>query len=98
LLKTLEVDNDNDNVKLYDIRLKEGANVFFAGRVGTHNCGSAIASASYTTELLHGMHIDKATLINNGDIAKHLRLPPVKLHCAEAIHSAIENYKQKNKK
>ena len=28
----------------------------------TFGCGSAIASASFTTELLHGMHIDKATM------------------------------------
>jgi len=47
----------------------------------TFGCGSAIASSSYTTELLHGMHIDKATSIRNSLIAGHLKLPPVKLHC-----------------
>lgn len=64
-------------------------------------CGSAIASASYTTELLNGMHIDKAILIKNNVIASHLNLPPVKLHCSllaeDSIKSAVENYKQKNK-
>ena len=65
----------------------------------TFGCGSAIASASFTTELLHGMHIDKATSIKNTDIANHLKLPPVKLHCSmlaeESIKGAVENYKQK---
>ena len=67
----------------------------------TFGCGSAIASASYTTELLRGMHIDKALSINNIDIAKHLKLPPVKLHCSmmaeDSIKAAIINYKQKYK-
>tara|TARA_B110000037_G_scaffold153649_1_gene173349 strand:+ start:285 stop:725 length:441 start_codon:yes stop_codon:yes gene_type:complete len=67
----------------------------------TFGCGSAIASASFTTELLHGIHIDKATLIRNTDIASHLKLPPVKLHCSmlaeDSIKQAVENYKQKNK-
>jgi len=67
----------------------------------TFGCGSAIASASYTTELLHGIHVDKATLICNTDIASHLKLPPVKLHCSmlaeDSIKNAVENYKQKNK-
>jgi len=67
----------------------------------TFGCGSAIASASYTTELLHGTHIDKAILIRNDKIASYLKLPPVKLHCSllaeDVIKSAVENYKQKNK-
>ena len=67
----------------------------------TFGCGSAIASASFTTELLHGMHIDKATSITNKDIASHLNLPPVKLHCSmlaeESIKSAVANYKRNRK-
>ena len=35
------------------------------------------------------------------DIAKYLKLPPVKLHCSmlaeDAIKSAIDDYKSKNK-
>jgi len=67
----------------------------------TFGCGSAIASASFTTELIHGIHIDKATSIKNTDIAHYLKLPPVKLHCSmlaeDSIKSAVANYKQKNK-
>lgn len=37
----------------------------------------------------------------NTDIAAHLKLPPVKLHCSmlaeDAIKAAILDYKQKNK-
>lgn len=65
----------------------------------TFGCGSAIASASYTTEIITGMHINNAVLISNSDISKHLCLPPVKIHCSmlseDAVKSAIENYKKK---
>ena len=68
----------------------------------TFGCGSAIASSSFTTELLHGMHIDKTVSISNRDIASHLKLPVIKYHCSmlaeDSIKSAVENYKQKNKK
>ena len=92
------MDND-DNVKLYDIRLKEGANVFFAGRVGTHNCGSAIASSSVATEWIKGKTVKEAMDVTNKDIASYLSLPPVKLHCSmlaeDAIKAAISNYRKK---
>jgi len=90
---------DGNNVKLYDIRLKEGANVFFAGRVGTHNCGSAIASSSYVTTLIKDKNINDAINIKNIEIAKELNLPPVKLHCSmlaeDAVKAAVNDYKSK---
>ena len=65
----------------------------------TFGCGSAIASSSFATEWIKGKHIDDAVLIKNSDIAKHLNLPPVKLHCSmlaeEAIKSAIKNFEKK---
>ena len=67
----------------------------------TFGCGSAIASSSYATELIKGMKVDEALNIKNTDIAKHLKLPPVKLHCSmlaeDAIKSAINDYKSKAK-
>ena len=67
----------------------------------TFGCGSAIASSSYATEILEGMDIDEAASIRNSDIAKHLKLPPVKLHCSmlaeEAIQAAINDFKDKKK-
>ena len=55
----------------------------------TFGCGSAIASSSYATEILEGMAIEEAVKIKNTDIASHLRLPPVKLHCSMLAEDAI---------
>ncbi len=65
----------------------------------TFGCGSAIASSSYATEFVKGKSIDEAEKIKNSDIAQHLSLPPVKIHCSmlaeDAIKSAIADYKNK---
>ena len=65
----------------------------------TFGCGSAIASSSLATEWLKGKSIDDCLNIKNSDIAAHLKLPPVKLHCSmlaeDAIKSAVDNYKKK---
>lgn len=64
-------------------------------------CGSAIASSSLVSEWVKGKNVDEALAIKNTEIAKHLSLPPVKLHCSmlaeEAIKAAVENYKSKQK-
>jgi iron-sulfur cluster assembly enzyme ISCU, mitochondrial len=81
----------------------------------TFGCGSAIASSSVATEWLKGRKVDDCLSIKvriqsidnfilippqNTDIASHLKLPPVKLHCSmlaeDAIKSAVEDYKKKN--
>lgn len=65
----------------------------------TFGCGSAIASSSLATEWVKGMNVDEAVKIRNRDIAKELKLPPVKLHCSmlaeDAIKAAINDVKQK---
>jgi len=65
----------------------------------TFGCGSAIASSSYTTEWLKGKSLEEAGSIKNSDIAKHLKLPPVKLHCSmlaeDAVKAAIKDYQAK---
>lgn len=48
----------------------------------TFGCGSAIASSSVATEWVKGKSLDDVLTIKNSDIAKHLSLPPVKLHCS----------------
>ncbi|EGD74381.1 iron-sulfur cluster assembly enzyme ISCU [Salpingoeca rosetta] len=66
----------------------------------TFGCGSAIASSSLATVMLKGKTLDEAMSIKNTDLAKELRLPPVKLHCSmlaeDAIHAAIKDYTTKN--
>ena len=65
----------------------------------TFGCGSAIASSSLVTEWVKGKTIDEAETIKNTDIAKHLALPPVKIHCSilaeDAIKAAVSDYKAK---
>ena len=46
----------------------------------TFGCGSAIASSSLITEWVKGKNIEEANEIKNTEIAKHLALPPVKIH------------------
>ena len=68
----------------------------------TFGCGSAIASSSLVTEWVKGKTIDEAATIKNTDIAKHLALPPVKIHCSvlaeDAIKAAIKDYREKHGK
>ena len=68
----------------------------------TFGCGSAIASSSLITEWVKGRKIDDANSIKNTEIANHLALPPVKIHCSvlaeDAIKAAIADYREKNKK
>ena len=62
-------------------------------------CGSAIAASSYATELIKWKKLENAGKVQNAEIAKHLSLPPVKLHCSmlaeDAINAAMDDYKQK---
>ncbi len=77
---------------------KEG--VIEDAKFKTFGCGSAIASSSLVTEWIKGQSIDKAAEIKNTEIAKHLSLPPVKIHCSllaeDAVKAAIADYKAKN--
>jgi nitrogen fixation NifU-like protein len=69
----------------------------------TFGCGSAIATSSMVTEIAKGKHVDEALKITRGDVADELEgLPPQKMHCsnlaADALHAAINDYKNKKKK
>eukprot|EP01083_Nonionella_stella_P182911 659465_1 len=65
----------------------------------TFGCGSAIASSSLATEWIKGKNVNEAQKITNKDIAKHLVLPPVKLHCSmlaeDAIAAAVKDINEK---
>jgi len=68
----------------------------------TFGCGSAIASSSVASEWIKGKSMNEAVTIKNSDIAKHLSLPPVKLHCSmlaeDAIKAAVKDYQSKREK
>lgn len=87
-----------DVMKL-NIRVDENG-IIKESKFKTFGCGSAIASSSLVTEWIKDKHIDDAYMISNKEIAKELKLPPVKLHCSmlaqDAIQSAIEDYVNKN--
>src|SRR3954469_1702918 len=66
----------------------------------TFGCGSAIASSSLVTEWVKGKSLDEAASIKNTQIAQHLALPPVKIHCSvlaeDAIKAAVADYRAKH--
>tara|TARA_A100001011_G_C14295147_1_gene838136 strand:+ start:1481 stop:1894 length:414 start_codon:yes stop_codon:yes gene_type:complete len=86
-----------DVMKL-QIKVCPETNIIEDAKFKTFGCGSAIASSSYATEFIKNLNIETAYNVSNSDIAKHLKLPPVKLHCSmlaeDAIKLAIDNYKK----
>ena len=86
----LSIEIDPTTKKIIDAKFK------------TFGCGSAIASSSYTTEIIKNKTLDEALKITNSTIANNLGLPPVKLHCSmlaeDSVKAAIDNYIKKNNK
>ena len=86
------------DVMRLQIRVSENG-IIEDAKFKTYGCGSAIASSSLVTEWIKGRSIEVAEKIRNKDIADHLSLPPVKIHCSvlaeDAIKAAIEDYKNK---
>ena len=91
-----------DVMKL-QIKVDDDGNIV-ESKFKTFGCGSAIASSSVATEWVKGKTVDEVLAIKNSDIAAHLKLPPVKLHCSmlaeDAIRAAVSDLKKKqeNKK
>ncbi|XP_073145922.1 iron-sulfur cluster assembly protein 1-like [Henckelia pumila] len=86
----LQIRVDEENGKIVDACFK------------TFGCGSAIASSSVATEWVKGKQMEELLSIKNTEIAKHLALPPVKLHCSmlaeDAIKAAVKDYEAKRAK
>ncbi|KAG5028094.1 hypothetical protein AAZX31_05G036500 [Glycine max] len=86
----LQIKVDDKTGKIVDARFK------------TFGCGSAIASSSVATEWVKGKQMEEVLTIKNTEIAKHLSLPPVKLHCSmlaeDAIKAAVKDYEAKRAK
>ena len=55
--------------------------------------------SSVATEWVLGKSVDECMTIRNTDIASHLKLPPVKLHCSmlaeDAIKAAVKDFQKK---
>ncbi|CAN6345819.1 unnamed protein product [Urochloa humidicola] len=90
-----------DVMKL-QIRVDEGSGRIVDARFKTFGCGSAIASSSVASEWVKGKQMEEVVAIKNTEIAKHLSLPPVKLHCSmlaeDAIKAAVKDYEAKKGK
>ncbi|KAK4479338.1 hypothetical protein RD792_014850 [Penstemon davidsonii] len=86
----LQIKVDDESGKIVDACFK------------TFGCGSAIASSSVATEWMKGKQMEEVLTIKNTEIAKHLSLPPVKLHCSmlaeDAIKAAVKDYALKRAK
>jgi nitrogen fixation NifU-like protein len=83
------------------LQIRVGVNgIIEDAKFKTFGCGSAIASSSLVTEWMRGKTLDEAETIKNTDIARHLALPPVKIHCSvlaeDAIKAAIADYRKKH--
>ncbi|KAG8388586.1 hypothetical protein BUALT_Bualt02G0140900 [Buddleja alternifolia] len=90
-----------DVMKL-QIRVDEESGKIVDACFKTFGCGSAIASSSVATEWVKGKQMEEVLSIRNTEIAKHLSLPPVKLHCSmlaeDAIKAAVKDYEAKRLK
>jgi nitrogen fixation NifU-like protein len=89
-----------DIMRLY-IQVEDG--IIKDVKFKTFGCGAAIATSSMVTEMVKGKTLDEAMQISNKAVAEALDgLPAQKMHCsnlaAGALHKAIEDYQNKNKK
>ncbi|WP_333023833.1 Fe-S cluster assembly scaffold IscU [Wolbachia endosymbiont of Pentidionis agamae] len=75
------------------------AGVIEDAKMKIFGCGSAIASASFLTEMIKDKKISDVAQIKNTQIVEELSLPPVKIHCSvlaeDAIKAAISDYQNK---
>jgi nitrogen fixation NifU-like protein len=76
-------------VDVMQMQIKVENNRIVDAKFKTFGCGSAIASSSVATEWIKGKTLDEALRVTNTDIAEHLKLPPVKLHCSMLAQEAI---------
>ena len=82
-------------IKVKDNRIEEA-------KFRTFGCCAAIATSSIVTEMVKGKTLEDAEKISRQVVADALDgLPPAKMHCsnlaADALHNAINDYKEKRK-
>ena len=83
------------SIKVRDGRITEA-------RFRAFGCGTVIACASATTELLRGQTLEEARCFSNDQVSKALGgLPATKAHCPvlaeEAVKAAVADYWQRRK-
>lgn len=71
---------------------KGGRKVIDRATFQTFGCQTAIAVASVATEMLAGKTVDEAMSMSGEELAAPLgALPPVKIHCAQLVESALRS-------
>tara|TARA_A100001015_G_C15041416_1_gene739891 strand:- start:865 stop:1308 length:444 start_codon:yes stop_codon:yes gene_type:complete len=84
------------------LQIKVVDDVIVDSKFKTFGCGSAVAASSVASEWIKGKSLSEAQALTNTDIAAHLKLPPVKLHCSmlaeDAIKAAVKDLKAKELK
>lgn len=81
---------------------KSGEEIIKDVKFETLGCGAAISTSSMVTDMAKGKTLKEAMAITNKKVAEELGgLPTAKMHCsnlaADALHKAIEDYKNKTK-
>ena len=82
-----------DMVRMW-LKFKEegGRKIIDRASFQTFGCQTAIAVASVATEMLAGKTIAEAKSMSGQDLAAPLgALPPVKIHCAQLVESALRS-------
>lgn len=88
------------DIMAFFIKVKD--NVLEDVKFKTFGCGAAIAVSSMVSEMAIGKTLDEAMSISNASVIDALNgLPKKKHHCsnlgADALHRAIEDYREKQK-
>ena len=77
------------------VKFKEDSNgrrVIDRATFQTFGCETAIAVASVATELVSGKTVAEALEMSSGDLSAPLgALPPMKIHCAQLVESALRS-------
>jgi len=66
----------------------------------TFGCAAVIATASMTTEMIHGKTVEETLMITKEMVSEALGgLPPTKIHCSvlaqDAIRAAVADYRRR---
>ncbi len=70
----------------------QGRKVIDRATFQTFGCETAIAVASVATELIAGKTVDEALTMSGEELAAPLgALPPMKIHCAHLVESALRS-------